>query len=308
MYRFFLGELPSGFQIDYPTNLFNLKSHRMLQTPDGWISFYILSDEEKSAKAGVHFCLAGNQALSPYRSPFGGYEINSVVDATTLSTFIEFVEEELKNLGATTITIKLPSRLLTEASLFERLLGKQGFGVNAEEKAAMLRVSKTFDDNLYYSEKGRLKKLIQHQVVAEKIEISQWKDVYQFIQRCHAEKRFPMSMSQKEMEKLIEIFPDRVWLFRVTLNAEWMAASICVRTTEDTIYDFYHNHASAFDSFSPVVILFRQMNEAFLQEGIEWIDMGTSMLGSEVNQGLQDFKLRLGAKECVKYTLSKNIA
>lgn len=306
MYRFFHGDLPREYQHDYETSLFNLREHRLLQRQMGWHSFFLAAESAAVALAEIHFCVDEGIARSPYRSPFGGCDHSQTLRLPDLIQFMANVEEELKRLGVKRCSVKMAARPAGTRSTQETALLERGFRVEMMEKSTYLPLQNSFEERLYVSELGRLKKSIKHNFVGAQMPLSQWRDVFQFIKHCHEAKNFKLSMTEADVDALVQAFPERIHLFAVTREATMAAASFCVRTSQSTVFDFFHNHDVRFNEFSPVILLMKCMHNNLAQVA-QWIDMGTSMNQENVNEGLYAFKLRMGGKPYEKLTLVKDL-
>jgi hypothetical protein len=86
-----------------------------------------------------------------------------------------------------------------------------------------------------------------------------------------------------------------------------VAASICIRVSNEVLYDFYHDHDALYDNFSPIVFLVKGIHDYCCSNNIRLIDLGTAMIGNKVNTGLMEFKLKLGADHAVKYSFEKSL-
>lgn len=308
MYRFLTSDPPTNYKRNYVAHLFNEREHRLLQIPAGWQSFYLVDEDHQEILGGVHFCIDQHLASSPFRSPYGGYELNSALPQSVLNDFVQLVDGELKKQDVRLVEIKLPSRPVADVWPIEQVLTDQGYQIIRSEKAAMLSVSDRFVERLHFSEQKRLRKLREKNFQVEQLAIDKWQTVYEFIHRCRTQKGFPLSMTRDQIGDLVAKFSERIFLFRVIHGSDWAAASFCVQTSSDTVYDFYHDHDASFDAFSPVVLLVTFMNGFFLERNVHRIDLGTSMLDDAVNEGLLTFKKRLGANEFVKLTFQKTLS
>ncbi len=304
MYRFVSGK-PSVKYLVQPLSLYNTEAHRLLQSSSQWYSFHILNTTTKKTAASFYVHLIDGLGTSPYKAPFGGIELHQSVKRKTVLDFIAYVEAKLKKIKTQRVVVKLPSRLVDETSLAEQGMLASGFQIEKSETASIIQVKNQFALGLHYSEKKRLNKSLRSGFVVQAIPITEIKKVYQFIHDCRLTKNFDLSMEWSAMQKLVKQFPSEILLFSVQHGKEMAAASICVRVNEQMIYDFYHDHSPKYNLYSPVVLLVKGIYDYCLENKISRIELGTSMIGDQVNAGLHKFKLRLGATAAVKNTLVK---
>jgi hypothetical protein len=71
------------------------------------------------------------------------------------------------------------------------------------------------------------------------------------------------------------------------------------------LYDFYHDHATAFDHLSPVALLVAGMYDFCNAQNIRLLDLGTSAVNDGPNFSLLTFKKFLGGNPTHKLTFEK---
>ena len=304
---FHQGSIPTGYKLSFAESLFNKPTHRQLQAQNNWHSFFILNQTNKTVVGAIHFHLQNGIAQSPFKATHGGFDLYDEVQQEIVLGFVIFVEGQLQKLGATKIFIKLPLRISDgkKFNLVESILIKCAFQIAREEVGSIIKVSPCFIEELHRSEKKRLRKSINENFKFEKISLNRLESVYSFILRCRMNKQYKLSMSLQGIQDLALQFPDNVLLFVVMDNDRLAAASICILVNEKILYDFYHDHDTRYDAFSPIVFLVEGINDYCYEYKIPLIDLGTSMIGNKVNTTLFNFKLKLGGKTGVKYSFEK---
>jgi hypothetical protein len=299
------GQIPLGYRFSFTESLFNQHAHRQLQSKSNWHSFFILNQKSNTIEGVVHFHLHNEIAQSPYRAPHGGFEFHDGLQQEVILGFVKFVEQQLREVGATKIFVRFPLRIAKEFNVVENILSTNGFQIAKEEEGCIVRVTETIDERIHYSKKKRLKKAIRNSFEFNNVNIEELKSVYSFLLQCRKKKKYELSMSLEEMNALVAQFPDKVLLFAVKDGEQLAAASICIRVSNEVLYDFYHDHDAEFDDFSPIVFLVKGIHDYCYSNRIPFIDLGTAMTGDEVNKGLLEFKLKLGAERAVKYSFDK---
>ncbi len=305
---FYEGLVPIGYSFSFTESLFNQQSHRELQSKSNWHSFFILNQRNNTVDGVVHFHLQDGMAQSPFRAPHGGIDLHEGIQRETILGFVNFVVRQLQKSRAIKIFIKLPLRLTNENefSLVEDVLLISGFQISKKEEGCILKVTESFDDRIHYSKKKRLKKAVRSNFQFGNVDLRELKNIYLFLLQCRKEKNYELSMSLQEINDLASQFPGKVLLFAVKDNDQLVAVSVCIRISNEVLYDFYHDHASSYDDFSPIVFLVKGIHDYCCVNQIPLINLGTSMTGDKVNTGLLEFKLKLGADLAVKYSFEKN--
>jgi hypothetical protein len=304
MYQFISGPPPGKYKL-FSESLYNTEQHRLLQASDSWVSFYVLNEIKKRVAASCHFNICDGVALSPYRAPFGGIELGSRLSKKILSDFVLYIESNLRKNDVRLITIKNQSRLTGPFDAVEQSFLHLGFQLEKSEMSSIISVDKIFQKGLHNSERKRMNKCIRSKFTVSQLPVRDVKTVYRFISECRTKKNYELSMSWPEMEKLVKNFPTEIIPFVVKDGDEIIAAAICVRVNKQVLYDFYHDHSPAYDQYSPVVFLMSAIHDYCQKHKIHWLDLGTSMVGDQINTGLHRFKLRLGAKPGVKNSFIK---
>lgn len=281
-----------------------------MQSESNWQSFFILNGPDKTVDCSIHFHLQDGVAKSPFKATYGGFDFNDGIERQLLLAFVNFVEQQLHQARATQILIKLPLRLMyqQEFNWVEDVLLKSDFKILNKEEGCILRVSDSFDERIHSLKRKRLNRTIQNRFKFDRIsDIGELENVYSFLLQCRTRKNYNLSMSLQEVSNLASLFPDKVLLFGVRDDNKLVAASICIRVRNEVLYDFYHDHHASYDDFSPIVFLIKGINEYSYANGIPLLDLGTAMIGDQVNAGLLQFKLELGADHAVKYSFEKKI-
>lgn len=127
--------------------------------------------------------------------------------------------------------------------------------------------------------------------------------IYSFIYKCHTQKGYPLPVSQEELAKLTQTFPNHFLTFTASHKSVIVAVIIAVRVAPHVLYLFLSDYDNAYAAFSPIILLTQCLYEHCQQEDCQILDLGTSLdhLGNE-KESLSRFKRNLGARECMKIT------
>ena len=294
---------------DFEPSLFHHPSHLDLQRTQGWKWFYVLHTKHGRIVASLNLHIDGAVASSSIRSPFGTVECSNDIPAEILYQFLGFVETRIRLLGIRKIIIKNPpiDYALERGALLETFLFNLGYTVTDAEVGAVRFTNNDFAKGLNRLESRKLKKsghasLSYHLLSNDKLE-----EVYSFILACRQRKGYSLSMTLEDLARTMSRFPDRYVLSGVSLTEELVAASVAVRVTTNILYNFYADHAEAYDHLSPVVFLVKGLYAYCQQHKISMLDLGTSAVHGQPNFGLLNFKMRLGGKPSPKLTFEKNL-
>jgi len=296
-------------QFDFEASLFHHAEHLRLQASEGWHWFYISQEKRQAIVASVFLHFDGAVASSAVRSPFGTIEFSDVTPIDVLYAFIAFVEERSKSAGIRTIELKLPPLLYSpsQGSLLQTFLFNQGYGVKNAEAGTIRFTDGDFLMPLNRLERRQLRKCEEHGMTFKTLAHSNLESVYAFILSCRQKKGYTLSMTLKDLQRVMNKFADRYILLGVFDQQKMVAASVAVKISSSIVYNFYADHDEAYDFYSPGVMVVKGLYEYCQHHQIAMLDMGTSAVDGKPNFGLLNFKMRLGGMPTPKLTLEKNL-
>lgn len=300
------GALPPDFQFAFEPALFNLPLHRQLQAATAWESFYLLDEAKKLITAAIHFHLDPPVAMSPRRATFGGLESAASLGEEEKIQLLTFSSNELAESGIHAVIVKQCAAFGIPRGEEDFFL-KAGFHVKLSETDAFIHVDEDYEKKIQSRKAKKLRSLRRMDYSAQPLSLSYLSEVYLFILKARERKGYALSMTLEQMQELANHFPDRVLLFGVRKKELMVAASICLKVKTNWLYDFYHDHDAAHDAESPVVLLMDAIYQYCRDHFIQWLELGTSMHGDQLNEGLILFKERLGAERAIKNTYEKTI-
>lgn len=284
--------------------LFNRSLHLRLQSAKNW-RIYEIHDRNAEVKIRIAVHIERNMAVSPLRAPFGFIEFYKKSSWMELVDFISLMELDLKSRGVKKIQLKsYPEVYDKNSALTERALKSLHY-ITRHELSSVIRVDqKSYEKKIKISERQKLRKA-EKMFSFEKTSIDQLKDIYSFIETCREEKNHRLSMTFSELRKVVAAFPEDFLLYKVYDASGTAAAAIVIKVNEKILYTFYYAHSKKYDKVSPVVFLISGIYEESQRQGIEMIDLGTSMKGGKINRSLVHFKKSIGGQSYHKHTFEK---
>jgi hypothetical protein len=102
--------------------------------------------------------------------------------------------------------------------------------------------------------------------------------------------------SLEEIEKLIELFPERIKLWGAYLRDKLIAGVVNFRVSEEVMLAFYISDDKEFQEYRPVNQLFYHIFQDCMSRGIRFYDFGIFTVNMEPNWGLARFKEGFGAR------------
>ncbi|MFN5168368.1 MAG: GNAT family N-acetyltransferase [Cyclobacteriaceae bacterium] len=298
---------PEDFHWPEPRTLFHEPRHLRLQAAEGWLAFAAIRPNNQTASL-IQVHLNEGQAVSPRRAPFGSFLLLNDVSRAELSAFVHYLESALTQRGVHHLEIKCaPEPYFPEvAALIEETLREAGYTGHQDVIACIPVSANAFFDLLHRAERKKLRKCDSAEAVFNPLPLSELDRVHEYLTQWRLRKNLSLSLPLAELHRLAQAFPDRMVLTSVLLHDQWIAANISLRVNRHVMYNFYHDHDPEWDSLSPVVKLNEGLFNICRQEGVHWLDLGTSLDNGRLRQSLLDFKLRLGARPFPKLTFRKS--
>jgi hypothetical protein len=307
---FHVGPAPAQYPLAYQPYLFNTKQHRSLQTETGWKEFHWLDGVSKTVLISVFFNVQDSLAKSPFRAPFGGFEISDGIQAEMLLNFIHEIEKTLRQEKTQALEILCPPELYSKNQpLITLALVRLGYEIILTEPGACIvidesqLVTKMANDKL-----TRLKKCEKVGVSYKEISLDKLTEVYTFIDACRSRQERKLSMTLVELTKTVDALPESFFMVGVYDGQNLISATICIRVSESIVYTFYSAHDPNYNDISPQVFLLVNLYTWCTAHQIKLLDLGTSALDGQPNTPLLDFKLRMGATATNKFKFRKTLA
>jgi len=287
--------------------LFNSEKHLGLQSEKNWRIFETLEKDTEAVKVRIAFHVKAVDAVSPLSAPFGFLEIYKKVSADELNSFFSFIEADLKTSGVKRIYLKsYPEGYDKNFRLVERVLKKLHYSSRQEVSSIIPVDHKPFEKKIKLSERQKLRKAMPL-FSFDRVHSDRAKEIYSFIEERRKEKNQTLSMSFSELRNVVAEFPKNFFFYRVFDSGATAAAAIVIKISPEILYTFYYAHAQRFDKVSPVVFLISKLYEIAYDEGIEMIDLGTSMVNGKVNRSLLHFKTSIGGQSSRKLIFEKEL-
>jgi hypothetical protein len=153
----------------------------------------------------------------------------------------------------------------------------------------------------------RIRKCVREGFIAEQVSSVLYDEVYRLIANNRQRRGFPTTMTRNQLQRMVATFPDRLHYFAVFRNesrAEMLAAAVCISITDSILYVLYWGDAAGVEQHSPVTLLASCIYDFCGKRGFQLLDVGTSTVMGEPNDGLIRFKRALGFSETLKLTFS----
>ncbi len=309
-YEFWVSGQSEFLDFGFEPTLFNSPAYIALQNAENHYSFYLIPKSTAKVVAVSYFKVNGEQAISPYRAPFGSVETAPEVTLLLAEDFVRAITGFLKDKGIQQVTVKHypfcygadQSALITNAFLF------LDFQVELSQINHHLPVTAaSFESQIHESGRRRLRKCRENGFTFQPEPATFLPEAYAFIKACRLEKNKPLSLSEEQLQQLFDHFPDRYFIFSVRDQGEIAAVTVAIKIRSDVLLTFYPASPYSYNAFSPAIMLNEGLYAFCQQNHLAILDYGISGVKEDPHYSLMKFKEHLGGLPTLKLTFSGNL-
>ena len=302
--------IKNQFTLDDGDCLFRSKDFFMHNRNQGDLYLEVVKGNSTSGVSCYFNQNADGTWTSPLKGTYAGPRISGKVSDSEYHNAVLLFEKELKSRGATKIEYVLPPNYLEPSlsTLTSYALWSSGYHIERMDMNYHIEITKPhLSSHLSTSKRRTLNKLSNEQFSLELLDHDKLPDVYRLLTLNRSSLGVKLSMELADLRSLCEKFENRVLLFGLKASDELMSAAFCLQINQAAMYVFYWGHHPEADVRDPITPLASFIYEYCFHNGIQFLDLGTSTIGSEPNWGLIFFKKSLGAKESMKLRFSKEL-
>lgn len=256
---------------------------------------------QANLEAVIVFSNTNGIMTSLSQSPFGSlYTTNNLSDAT-LRQFLAFVKEGLKDEGYNKMEMTLPPPIY-DHFVSSEFWQSEGFKITSAETNQHILINKDFKAGLHQMERRKLKRLqtgkIKFQMEPSSTDVL--RECHTFIAECRKGQRLEINISLEKLLTLSFQLEGKYEVFTARSGDSLVAAVITCQVDMDHMYYYLPATDYRYRKESPMVGLVKMIYEVCSQRGIKYLDLGISSSNGILQQGLYDFKQRLGAAKTIK--------
>lgn len=311
MYEFFHRINPALETIPpfYEDGFLFLQTPYLLDQPCRLLHYFaLINSQTGQSEARCAVFIRDGWAVSPCATSFGSVEFSETLPIEELAYLIDAIGRQCENEGVRGIRmVSYPDCYAPDQArrLREALLSA-GFSVKYEEFNQHLTVSdQPFVTHLHAAERRRLRKCQQAGFTSGPWLNPDVNALFDLIKNARLRKGFPMSMSRDALANLLTAFGEVCPVFAVWDGAQPIAACIGIRVTDEILYYFLPADHADYLTFSPAVRLVESLYQYAQQHRMTLLDLGISTSQGVRNEGLIQFKQRLGAVASTKFVFEK---
>ncbi|MCX2742857.1 GNAT family N-acetyltransferase [Mangrovivirga sp. M17] len=258
----------------------------------------------------ISFTVHEDELISGYCASYGGFYLKSFPGTEILRSFIEQSVVVAKQVHCDKIIIRQhPEFLYPEITPWVSvLLKEQGFEINEMHINHHLDLNK--EDNFNKYKKGRHGNRLKYADDFKLIEHSKdhWEEYFDFIKEFRDKKNYKLSLTKEQLKDQLENLPDNHMFFTLENKKEEITARcISLIISSEVVYNFYPAYDPDFRKYSPYVIMLLHQSKILKERGFNYIDLGSSMQNSFVQNQLADFKSSVGGEASTKLNWIKSV-
>ncbi|MCC5932140.1 MAG: GNAT family N-acetyltransferase [Cyclobacteriaceae bacterium] len=303
-YEFLINQFPFGYAYNFENFLYNKVRHIATQGLEERVDYFLVNKVKKRIEAKIHFLIDENHAYSPYKSLFGSFEFNHRFPRAIMQEFTEFILNDLKTRNITYIKITHHASCYSErkAMVVHDILVQLGFKLKMRAVNHHIPVDiEPLETWMSANEKRRLKKCLKDGFTFNVEPESRAEEIHDFIAQKRKEKNLDISISIEKLRLYLEEFPQTYSFFSIRKDEEICAATVAVRISKKILYNFLPASDTAYNAYSPMVMLLSEMYNYCQREKFEMFDLGISTTSDgKPQKSLIRFKTNIGALEGFK--------
>jgi hypothetical protein len=253
-----------------------------------------------NSKIRIDFTQIENSLMSIPYAPWGSFLVLDKYDEKDFEKLIQEINQYGRSESVEKIVIKHPPPIYTHSIPLQRL---RKIDITSRREINQ-HINLINRPSLHTMEKRKLSKC------KRRFTFSRWNhpgDVHDLIKKWRTEKGIPLNIDKKHLFNLFQKKPSHYDCWAVLDNQEPIALCVCIQVTSDVVYYFLPATAPSHQKSSPMVFLINEICNYYSMHGFSILDLGQSSINGNVQQGLFEFKKRMGAETSYKPTFEWSI-
>jgi len=249
------------------------------------------------------FIIEDQLAISLPKSPIGGIQYDGFKESDFITEWTS-VELQLQDLGVNKIELTIAPNFY-DFSIPTNWLLNFGYQITTEEITHFIPLYGNLTEKIHPMENRILQKERAFILGIEGIESLD--EVHQFIAKCRRKQGLTINIHIETLRKSLESFPESYHIFTARLYEKLIAAVVTVVVDEKVVYYFLPATDYQFKSLSPMVHLISYIFTYYQQQEYKLIDFGISSQNGVPQDGLIQFKERMGGIKSSRFTFQKEL-
>lgn len=270
----------------------------------------MLLDNNNCETASITFRFQDKIATSLPYCPYAGMELNSLLSPDEMLRFIDQITHTLAQSDIERIIIKQCPEFIDPRmdKLIKTTLLQAGFEISSSETNQHISLQNGQQHLIHKMEHRKLKKCQESGFYFSKSDPSQLEYVHRFISKCRRQQGLTINVKMEVLKNLFEKVEGAYELFTVKdTTGNIVAGTVTVRVSKAVVYNYLPAFDRKYIKTSPMVMLYNGLYEYFGAIDCKVLDLGISSINGTIQNGLFQFKKRMGAEASMRHTFIKNI-
>jgi len=295
--------LPNVYKRSYPISHYAIRRYQYIVNESLTEIFYLAKGREILGR--WPFQIKNGIATNLTGAPYGGIQVNEKVPLVEVKKWLKWVIQLLPSMGVTQVKYRAKPSFLQDKfdGKLEKQLQTLGFKPSFSDASQYINTREDLIPQLHSMEQRKLKQSEKMglRMLEESAEILP--EVYFFIAQARYSRDIPLNTTLEKLQQLFIAYPDKYFIFSVFDKKNIrLATCIAVLQSDNSLYYFLPATGVDFLSESPMVFLIVAMANWCKERNVQFLDLGISSVDGHLQQGLYDFKKRMGAKDSEKWT------
>ena len=301
---------PAGHAIRYDAWLYNSPEYLSANNELPQLHFYLVHEVKHELWAHIAFSREESEVLSPYKAPFGGFELAEELPSEAFLFFVSEVLRRLKVHHVRFVSLKMPPTFYQSGhDYLPADLEALGFRMKKEWVYHALPVDESvLVQKMVSMEQRKLRKATKLGLKFKFATRQDYASLYEFIKKHREAKGHHLSVTWNDLREAIKVRPESYLFCGVYQDKRLLAACVLIRVNTRVVYYFQPAHDPEFNALSPMVFLLDALYAWCREQSIGYIDLGTSYLQSKPNESLIKFKEHVGGKAFVSQVFRKALS
>ena len=273
--------------------------------------YFLLDNKSKVYKGNVTFAIKkDNKVVSPIKGSFGGFDFSNEINFETKLKFIKSVLHNLYKQKPNSIEIILPPEIynLENNSHQLSILHNEDFHIhNIEINQYILLEAYKNLNSIKSGNRNNVIKCSKKGFNLKRLKSKEYENAYKIILENMNRRNYKISMTWESLSSMMSTFPSNFINFGLFDKEVMIAASICIKISEDILYLFYWGENKNYSGLSLKSYISNKISEFCIENNFKIFDLGTSSNLSTPNIGLINYKKSIGGYSCNKFKLIKLI-
>ncbi len=271
------------------------------------LQFILLEKETNTVVASICFDINDNSAVSLSIGTFAGLELQQEIPSPCTTDFVVVARDYLLyecSVGNIIIKQWPMGYNPRKARDINITLCNAGFQTTALESNQTIGIEE--GGLLHCDSKSTLLKLrrgTRAGLIAEgpfSVKRINFDHAYRLIVESRVRKNFPVNIDHGRLYHICHELPDRYLFFPVYDDDIMVAVAVTIVISKDVLYNFLHADDAAYLPYSPILLAIDKVLEYGHENHFGLLDLGISSDNSVLNEGLYEFKKRVGGEDSLK--------